>query len=158
MTIVNRFAPGTLAGVALAGALVVSGVDASPRGDAQAFQGYWVGTDPLDGGDSRRGMIATDASTVSMIGRDTYFSLCDGTDRGLVSFEDGFADDGVLTTDNNLLQCFNNGEEILLKARYKLMDDDAVMTETITTQDDTLVTTIVFHRISVGSRRNENQQ
>ena len=158
MTTVNRFTLGTLAGVALAGALVVSGVDASPRGDAQAFQGYWVGTDPLDGGDARRGMIATDASTVSMIGRDSYFSLCEGTDRGVATFEDGFAEDGVLTTDNNLLKCFNNGEEVLLKARYELMADGTVMTETITTQDDTLITTIVFHRISVGSRRNENQQ
>ena len=158
MTTVNRFTLGTLAGVALAGALVVSGVDASPRGDAQAFQGYWVGTDPLDGGDSRRGMIATDASTVSMIGRDTYFSLCDGTDRGVVTFEDGFAEDGVLTTDNNLLKCFNNGEEVLLKARYELMADGTVMTETITTQDDTLITTIVFHRISAGSGQDEDQQ
>ena len=158
MTLKNRFSLATIAGLALAGGWIVSGSYASPpRGDAHLFQGYWVGTDPLDGGDSRRGMIAVDASTVSMIGRDSYFSLCDGTDRGVVSFEDGFAEDGVLTTDNNLLKCFNNGEEILLKARYELVDD-SIMNETITTQDDVLITTIIFHRISTDAVRGENQQ
>ena len=75
----------------------------------------------------------------------------------MVSFEDGFAEDGVLTTDNNLLKCFNNGEEILLKARYELVDD-SIMNETITTQDDVLITTIIFHRISTDAVRGENQQ
>jgi hypothetical protein len=96
-------------------------------------------------------MIAKSDSTVAMIGRDSYFTLCDGTDRGLASFDDGFADNGVLTTDNNLLKCFNNSEEILLKARYELVDDE-VMIETLTTQDDEPVTTIIFHRLSASPR------
>ena len=49
---------------------------------ARTFVGYWMGIDPLDGGDSRRGITPKDDGTFSIIGRDTVFTLCDGTDRG----------------------------------------------------------------------------
>jgi len=137
-----------LAGL-LAGTLTATGVfpRTASASDAEDFQGYWVGTDPLDGGDSRRGFVAVDKQTVQMAGRDSFLTLCDGTDRGLASFNDGIVKDDVLSTGNFLLECFNNGAQVVLKARYQLLDD-ALMLETLTTQADAPVTEILFHRIS----------
>ncbi len=136
--------------IVFAGTLATIGTFAHANG-AGDFQGYWFGTDPLDGGDSRRGLIVGDGGAVEMAGRDSFLTLCDETDRGLLTFEDGTVDgSGVLTTDNFLITCFNNGAEILLKARYRLLND-VVMVETLTTQDDTPVTEIIFHRASQDS-------
>src|SRR5215475_10535394 len=51
---------------------------------ARKFIGYWMGIDPLDGGDARRGITANDDGTFSMIGHDSVLTLCDGTDRGII--------------------------------------------------------------------------
>ena len=131
----------------LAGLWVTTGTFAATSSDAADFQGYWMGTDPLDGGDSRRGFVVVDDDTVRMAGRDSFLTLCDGTDRGLASFDDGVVDDAVLSTDNFLLECFNNGAQVMLKARYELLDD-AVMIEILTTQTGAPVTEIFFYRVS----------
>ena len=56
---------------------------------ARQFVGYWMGIDPLDGGDSRRGdHAATETRTFALIGRDTVFTLCDGTDRAIVTVDE----------------------------------------------------------------------
>ena len=57
-----------------------------PRG--QQFVGYWMGVDPLDGGDARRGITRNPDGTFSVIGRDTVFTLCDNTDRALITLHD----------------------------------------------------------------------
>jgi hypothetical protein len=47
-----------------------------------------MGIDPLDGGDSRRGTTRNDDRTLSMIGHDTVFTLCDGTYRAIIRVND----------------------------------------------------------------------
>jgi hypothetical protein len=72
--------------VLVAVVLVVRAWAAAP---VKAFQGYWMGVDPVDGGDSRRGFLQLADGTFALAGRDSFLRLCDETDRGIVTFEDG---------------------------------------------------------------------
>jgi len=47
---------------------------------------YWMGVDPVDGGDSRRSLTLQANRTYALAGRDSVLTLCDGTDRGYASF------------------------------------------------------------------------
>jgi hypothetical protein len=112
------------------------------------FQGYWLGVDPTDGGDARRSFLTQSDGTVAMIGRDTVFTLCDHTDRGIGSFTDGITTGrNRLASDKLAIQCFNNGASVVLKARFELLDADT-MVEIASLQDGTPVSTILLHRTS----------
>jgi hypothetical protein len=115
---------------------------------SKSFQGYWMGVDPVDGGDARRSIVRQDDGAFAMAGRDTVFSLCDSTDRGLGSFADGvLTGRRVMSTDNLRILCFNNGAQVTLRARYELVSD-GLMIEVATLQDGTPVSTIVLHKVS----------
>ena len=132
------------------GAVLVVRLWAQPPGKhtSKIFQGYWMGVDPLDGGDSRRSLVQQQDGTFAMAGRDSFLTLCDNTDRGFISFDDGVVvGHGVMRTDNLKITCFNTGDVVLLKASYTLIDD-SVMTEVVTAQDGTPVNTIIFHKVS----------
>jgi hypothetical protein len=140
----------TLAIVVFLGLLLAVRLWAQPPGKntSRIFQGYWMGVDPLDGGDSRRGLVKQHNGTFALAGRDTFFTLCDNTDRGFISFEDGVVvGRGTMRTDNLKITCLNTGAIVLLKARYVLIDD-STMVEVVTAQDGTPVDTIVFHKVS----------
>ena len=131
-------------------ALLVVRLWAQPSGKntSRIIQGYWMGVDPLDGGDSRRGFFEQQNGTFAMAGRDSYLTLCDNTDRGFIAFDDGVvAGRGNMRTDNLKISCLNTGAVVLLKARYVLIDD-STMVEVVTAQDGTPVDTIVFHKVS----------
>lgn len=88
---------------------------AQPTGKAgHGFQGYWMGVDPVDGGDARRSLIQREDGKFALAARDTVLTLCGGTDRGFASFEDG----------------------------------ELVMLEHTTQPAGSLVSTIVFHKVS----------
>jgi hypothetical protein len=132
------------------GAVLVVRLWAQPLGKntSKTFQGYWMGVDPLDGGDSRRSLVQQQGGTFAMAGRDSFLTLCDNTDRGFISFDDGVVvGRGEMRTDNLKIKCFNTGDVVLLKASYVLIDDN-VMTEVTTAQDGTPVDTIMFHKVS----------
>jgi hypothetical protein len=114
---------------------------------ASRFQGYWMGVDPLDGGDSRRSLVRLTNGRFAMAGRDTVLTLCDGTDRGFISFDDGVAGKGVLRTDNLAIACTNSGTSVVLRVQYELFGDDLMIEET-TTQGGSPVSRIVFHKVS----------
>src|SRR5262245_28929491 len=81
---------------------------------ARQFVGYWMGIDPLDGGDVRRGITANDDGTFSMIGHDSVLTLCGGTDRGIIRVDDFTAvGSATLVSDNHVLTCTNNGQTII---------------------------------------------
>jgi hypothetical protein len=116
-----------------------------PRADR--FVGYWMGIDPLDGGDSRRGITPNKDRTFSLIGRDTVFTLCDDTDRAIVT-------DGALTpagsalvSDDFVITCTNTGSTVRLKVRYDVIDR-AIIRETLVTLDGEPVDEIILHRVS----------
>jgi hypothetical protein len=118
------------------------------KNTSRLFQGYWMGVDPLDGGDSRRGLVRQQNGTFALAGRDTFFTLCDNTDRGFISFEDGVVvGRGTMRTDNLKITCLNTGAIVLLKGRYVVIDD-STMVEVVTAQDGTPVDTIIFHKVS----------
>ena len=50
------------------------------------FQGYWMGVDPVDGGDARRSLILRSDGKYALAARDSMLTLCDSTDRGFASF------------------------------------------------------------------------
>jgi hypothetical protein len=135
--------------VVLLGAVLAVRLWAQPPGKntLKTFQGYWMGVDPLDGGDSRRSLVRQQNGTYALAGRDSYLTLCDNTDRGFIAFDDGvLVNRGEMSTDNFKITCFNTGAVVLLKARYVLIDD-GVMAEVVTAQDGTAVDTIIFHRV-----------
>jgi hypothetical protein len=136
--------------VVILGSVFVVRLWAQPPGKntSKIFQGYWMGVDPLDGGDSRRSLVRQPNGTYALAGRDSYLTLCDNTDRGFISFDDGVVvGRREMRTDNLKITCFNTGTDVLLKASYVLMDD-GVMTEVTTAQDGTPVDTIIFHKVS----------
>ena len=119
-------------------------------GDAQSarqFVGYWMGIDPLDGGDVRRGITANDDGTFSMIGHDSVLTLCDSTDRGIIRVDDFTAVGSALVSDNHVLTCTNNGITRTLKNRTELIDKN-IIRETVTTQAGVLVDETLYHRVS----------
>src|SRR5262245_51529016 len=112
------------------------------------FQGYWMGVDTLNGGDSRRSLVRQQNGSYALAGRASYLTMCDDPDRGFIAFDDGVVvGGGVMKTDNLKITCFNTGDVVLLKASYTLIDD-SVMTEVVTAQDGTPVDTIIFHKVS----------
>ena len=136
--------------VVFLGAVLVVRLWAQPPGKhtSKIFQGYWMGVDPLDGGDSRRSLVRQQNGTYALVGRDSYLTLCDNTDRGLITFDDGVVvERGEMRSDNLKITCFNTGAVVLLKASYVLIDD-GMMAEVVTAQDGTPVDTIIFHKMS----------
>jgi hypothetical protein len=124
-----------------------SGHEAGHGPSARQFVGYWMGIDPLDGGDSRRGITRNGNRTFSVIGRDTVFTLCDGTDRGIVTVSDATVVGWALVSENLVITCTNNGSTIRLKVRYDVIDRN-ILRETVTTQGGEPVDEIIFHRVS----------
>jgi hypothetical protein len=106
-----------------------------------------MGIDPLDGGDSRRGIVPNGDGTFSVIGRDTVFTLCDSTDRAVITFDDAVIVGSALVTDNALLTCINGGSSLSLNVRYEVVGRNIVR-ETATTQSGEPVDEIMFHRVS----------
>jgi hypothetical protein len=61
----------------------------------------------------------------ALAGRDTVFSLCDGTEHGIGTFDDGevVARD-VMPSGNLRIVCFNNGASVVLHSRFELINRD----------------------------------
>ena len=128
--------------------IVFHRASANSQPPARLFQGYWMGVDPVDGGDARRSFLAQSRDTYSMIGRDTVFSLCDHTDRGVATLEDGVAGGRTaLSSEALAIRCFNNGASVVLKLRFEIVDANT-MIETATLENGTPVSVIVLHRTS----------
>ena len=123
------------------------GQKARKLSNARQFVGYWMGIDPLDGGDSRRGITPNEDRTFSVIGRDTVFTLCDGTDRAIVRVGDAVVAGSALVSDNFIITCTNTDSTVELKVRYDVIDGD-IIRETVTTQSGKPVDEIIFHRAS----------
>ena len=144
----------SLAAVAVLGSVLVAHAWAQPRWvqppgkTGGGFEGYWMGVDPVDGGDARRSLVELENGRFSLAARDSVFSLCDGTDRGFGSFDDGvITGNNVMQSDNLMLQCFNNGASVVLHVRYELLRN-GLMAEVTTRPDRTAISTILFHRVS----------
>jgi hypothetical protein len=141
-----------LAGVG-SGVLVAHAANTSsghPSGHVSAarqFVGYWMGIDPLDGGDSRRGITRNDDGTFSVIRRDTVFTLCDGSDRAIVTVSDARVVGSALASDNFVITCTNQNSTVKLRVRYDVIGRNIVR-ETVTRQSGEPVDKIIFHRVS----------
>jgi hypothetical protein len=114
---------------------------------ARQFVGYWMGIDPLDGGDSRRGITPDNDRTFSVIGRDTVFTLCDGSDRAIVTVSDAIVVGSALVSDRFIIRCTNTGSTVELKVRYDVIGRN-MLRETVTTQSGEPVDEIICHRVS----------
>lgn len=138
----------TLMAVALAARTWAQPGKNQNSGKSSPFVGYWIGVDPVDGGDARRSLIQQADGTFHLAARDTFFSLCDNTDHGFGSFDDGtLVSKDVLVSNNLTLECFNNGATVTLHVRFELKSDN-LMFEVATRADGTPVSTIVFHKVS----------
>jgi hypothetical protein len=82
-----------------------------------------------------------------VIGRDTVFTLCDGTDRAIITANDAKITGSALLSDNLVINCTNNNSTVKLKVRYDVIDTNIVR-ETVTTQSGEPVDKIIFHRVS----------
>jgi hypothetical protein len=136
-----------VAGAVLARAADASGShsNSSPRA-ARQYVGYWVGIDPLDGGDSRRAITAADNGDFSLIGRDTVFSLCDNTDRAVITADLTVAGSSLASADL-VIACTNTGETVHLNVRYDPIDKN-IIRERVASPDGTFTDEITFHRLS----------
>ena len=138
-----------LALVLVAAYVSAQGIGSPPLGRAAEFEGYWMGVDHVDGGDSRRSLVRSADGRFVLAARDSVLSLCDGTDRGYASFDDGeMTGPGVMESNALTIECFNNGATVVLSARYELLGRGR-MAETVTMLDGTPVHKVVFHKVSV---------
>ena len=141
--------PLALLTLAILAVVLVARLWAEPPGNSQSgFQGYWMGVDHVDGGDSRRSLVQLDNGRFALAGRDTVLSLCDGTEHGFARFADGeVVDRDVMESNTLTIQCFNNAATVVLRVRYELLGK-GLMIEHTTRQDGSLVSSIVFHKVS----------
>jgi hypothetical protein len=115
----------------------------------KAFQGYWIGVDPVDGGDARRSLLLQEDGRYALAARDSVLTLCDGTDRAFASFSDGQVVSRTVMQSNTLtIQCFNNGASVVLHVRYELLSD-GLMAEIASKPDGSPVSTIILHKVSL---------
>ena len=134
--------------VAVSAVLVAQAAnDSGGPQSARQFVGYWMGIDPLDGGDSRRGITRNPGGAFSVIGRDTVFTLCDGTDRAIVTVDEATVAGSALVSDDFVITCTGDGPIVHLKVRYDVIDRNVVR-ETLTSQSGEPVDEIIFHRVS----------
>ena len=102
----------------------------------------------MDGGDARRSLILNDNGRYSLAARDTVFHLCDGTEHGFGSFNDGTVVAHDVMVSNALkIECFNNGASVTLHLRFELVTKN-LMLEYATLENGDPVSTIVLHRVS----------
>ena len=121
---------------------------AQPSKQATGFQGYWMGVDPVDGGDARRSLVRQADGTYALAAHDSVLTLCDGTEHGFGSFSNGeVVDKNVMRSNSLLLECFNNGARVTLHVTFELVEK-TLMKETATREDGTPVSTIIFHKVS----------
>ncbi len=113
---------------------------------AKQYVGYWMGVDPLDGGDSRRAITSNDDGAFALIGRDTVFTLCDNTDRAVITAT-LVVDDTSLRSDDLVIACTNLQSTVHLAVRYDVIDRN-IIREHVTTPQGAFVDEIVFHRVS----------
>ncbi len=144
----------TLVTVSVLGVILMGGTSAtSNRASAQSrghadFQGYWLGVDPVDGGDARRSLVLRSDGKYALAARDSMLTLCDSTDRGFASFDDGTVVSRTVMQSNTLvIKCFNNGATVQLHLRFELVEH-GLMIETATLPDGSPVSTIVLHKVS----------
>ena len=142
--------------VTVLGIILISQLSARPNpASAQArgradFQGYWMGVDPVDGGDARRSLIRRSDGKYSMAARDSMLTLCDSTDHGFASFDDGtVVARNVMESNAMTIKCFDNGASVQLHLRFELVDK-GLMIETATLPDGSPVSTIVLHKVSTN--------
>jgi hypothetical protein len=135
-------------GVVLAARVWAQPPWAHAPGNTPGFQGYWMGVDPVDGGDSRRSLVRRSDGRFALAGRDSVLTLCDGTDRGFASFEDGTVVGRTVMQSNNLILACLNGASVLLHVSYELVGN-GLMIEVTTRPDGSPVSTIVFHKVSL---------
>ena len=134
-----------VAGLGSAVLVAQAGNEQGGQQSARQFVGYWMGIDPLDGGDVRRGITANDDGTFSMIGRDSFLTLCDGSDRGIIRVDDFTVVGSALVSDHHVLTCTSNGQTITLKNRTELIDKN-IIRETVT--GDNFFDETIYHRVS----------
>ena len=136
-------------GLILIGGTSARSDQASAQSRSQAdFQGYWMGVDPVDGGDARRSLILRSDGKYALAARDSMLTLCDSTDRGFASFDD-VVSRTVMQSDTLIIKCFNNGATVQLHLRFELVER-GLMIETATLPDGSPVSTIVLHKVSTN--------
>ena len=90
--------------------------------------GLWEGIDLDDGASHLRSIRRNEDGTFSLTGNSTYFTLCGGTDRGLI-LGTGVYENGVLKA-KSTLTCFNNGRTVEgLVSNYLLDRKNGTLTE-----------------------------
>jgi len=109
-----------------------------------------MGVDPIDGGDARRSLILRSDGKYALAARDAMLTLCDSTDRGFASFDDGtVVARNVMQSNSMTIKCFDNGASVQLHLSFELVDN-GLMIETATLPDGSPVSTIVLHKVSTN--------
>ena len=79
--------------------------------------------------------------------RDTVSTLCDGSDRAVVTVNDAKIVGSALVSDNLVITCTNTNATVKLKVRCEVIDKN-IIRETVTSQTNEPVDKIIFHRVS----------
>ena len=135
---------------AIAATLVLGGVPvAGAASGVLAFNGLFEGVDPDDGSLTQRQITCTVDGACEVLGSDTYFSLCAGSDgRGLLR-GDGTVRDGVLEVEEFTLTCAD-GRSVTVSATFTLDPRTGTLFDE---PDDPSISPVTLHRINSPLRQ-----
>jgi hypothetical protein len=88
---------------------------------------------------------ASEALLLMLVPSSSPRTVCDGTDRGVAEFSDGFVAGSVMTTDKVGLHLLQQWATVTLRAGNAVISKNLIL-ETLTTAAGEPVTEIFFHR------------
>lgn len=114
------------------------------RAVAARFYGLWEGIDAEDGSGMQRSITQGPNGTLRIIGRETYFSYCNGN-PGII-LGTGVIKHGRAHAEDQILRC-EDQSEVDTSAVYEVNFTDGTLIET---PHDPTVQPFVYHKISRG--------
>ena len=125
--------------------ILASNVYAGQFYESFNFIGLWQGIDTVDGSEAQRSITLNSDGTFNIIGREGYFSACDGF-RGILKGT-GVLENGVLFFENFEVTCFyEDGEESrIIPVKYIPDKFNGTIRERFIDEEDIRTT---YHKVS----------
>eukprot|EP00523_Entomoneis_sp_CCMP467_P000592 CAMPEP_0168758668 /NCGR_PEP_ID=MMETSP0724-20121128/21822_1 /TAXON_ID=265536 /ORGANISM="Amphiprora sp., Strain CCMP467" /LENGTH=148 /DNA_ID=CAMNT_0008807559 /DNA_START=9 /DNA_END=455 /DNA_ORIENTATION=- len=128
--------------IVLPTSVVAGGKKGNGKGMGNYFEGYWIGIDPNDGGDTRRSIVKTGKTTYDFVARDSIITLCGGGEPGSVAGTATLEDEWLVS--ESALTCLDGTSFDLV---FTLIpQNDNLMVEHLETASGTFIYDAYFWR------------
>lgn len=139
----------------LSATLLLACVAATPSlaANTRAFAGLFEGVDTNDGSLTQRQIICADGASCTVLGSDTFFSLCvDSDGRGILQ-GDGTIRGDVLSVPAFTLTCADGTTAVTVPTTFTLDRGTGTLVEQVDPTVAPTIQSITFHRINAPLRQ-----